>query len=300
MSAPPIVHHVSASDPRGVLHHALRCGSFPATFWRFRGLVWNFFERDLMSRFHGSYLGVLWVLVQPLFMFAVYYTIFGLFLGPRGSDGAPDPRFPFWLFSGFILFSTFVEATSSALRIVVGNANLVKKVSFPCELLPLTPVLSAMVVYLVGCALLAAVGIPLGQVHVGVELLVWPVVFALLVVMSLGVALLLASCYVFMRDLMQLYGLLTTALFFLSPIFWFPDLPARQLGAGVLDWLVVNPVYNLLLCQRLTFGITTQELVPLVGGLGDNLWIATLFSLGLFALGYGVFISQKHKFADLI
>ena len=74
---------------------------FPALVWANRFMVQNFLRRDLMSRVNGSVLGLGWMLVRPLCMFALYYAVFGLVLGPRASDGGPDPSYAFFLFLGY-------------------------------------------------------------------------------------------------------------------------------------------------------------------------------------------------------
>jgi ABC-type polysaccharide/polyol phosphate export permease len=305
------VHHYSVADARkGLLRHAAASYRYPHDAWRARVLLWNFLRRSLLGRFRGSALGAVWVLVHPVFQFAVYFTVFGVLFSSRdlASEG-PDPLFAVYLFSGILIFGAIQESATAGLSSVLANGNLVKKVAFPCELLPLTPVLVAACVYMVGCAVLIAVGVAAGQVVLGWGLLAWPVLVAALALFCTGLGMLLGAANVFVRDIAHIWGIAVTAWFFLSPVFWRPPLVTQKLAdagfPGAVDLLVLNPAYSFLLAQRQVFGIggnlpadAQAELYP--HDLGTSLMFCVAWAAATFVLGYGFFMSRRHKFADLV
>lgn len=311
-----IIHRYDAAEPkRGLLFHGLLMFTYPSQAWQARGLVWNFFRRELLGRFRGSLGGIFWVLVQPLFQFAVFFFVFGILFGQRVSDdgkvgdGGPDPFFAVYLFAGIVLFNSLQEGSSRALTSIAENGNLVRKVVFPCELLPLTPVLVSLVVYVTASVVLLIVGLALGVVNIGWALLAWPLLLLCLVVFSIGLGLFLATAQVFARDVHHLWGVLSLAWFFMSPIFWSVELienAATRYGLeGISQFLVLNPAFCLLMTQRQVFGIGSTlpedqytQWFPL--GLGENLMICGLWAVVMLYIGFGFFMSRKHKFADLI
>ena len=256
-----------------------------------------FVGRELKGRFTDSLLGPLWVLLHPLFLFAVYFIVFTKVMGfDRGSVG-PE-HFAVYLFSGLICFHLITNATSGALGSIVGNSNIVKKVKFPCEVLPLVPVFVETVVFGIGLFVVFVVGFLLGQVQLTWSLLAFPWFVATLVLFSAGLGLVLANLEVFVRDVRQLWAILATAWFFLSPNFWSPSFLQQQGGliAEVLPW---NPAYHLLLAQRTMLGLGRPEL-GFTETVVHDLGIASIWAVAFLLLGYGTFMANKHKYADLV
>jgi lipopolysaccharide transport system permease protein len=284
---------------RGVLAHVLPLLGYPAVIWRNRYMVQNFFRRDLMGRFHGSFLGAWWMLVQPVFLFAVYYLIFGLLYGPR-TGGGPDVSFAIYLFSGVIVFHALIEASTTSCSIIVANGNLVKKVAFPSEVLPVPVAMTSLVLYFVGAVVCVACGLGFGVLGVGWSLLGVPLVMAVQFVFVLGLGLFLANANVFIRDISQLWRIISTAWMFLSPVFWYPSMLTERLGDSVLPQLLFhcNPAFPLIQAHRLALGGENPE-IGLTGFWG-HLGIAAAWALGFLILGYSTFVSSKHKYADVV
>ncbi len=310
-SSSSIVHHYSAETaPRGVLRHALWSYRYPSLVADSRILVWHFARRALLGRFRGSAGGLLWVLVQPVFQFLVYFFVFGYLFGGKGEGGAsPSVMFAVYLFAGVLLFGTIQESANQGLTAIVGNANLVKRVAFPCELLPLTPVLVAVAVYVVACGILLLFGGLTGVSALGWPMLAWPLLIVCLLVFCLGLGLILATVNVFVRDVSQLWPILSLAWFFGSPVFW----PASQVRPFLekiapdnpYDLLFLNPAYPLLAGQRLVFGVGADLDPAMRAGyiphsLGTVLAVGAGWAVLTFVIGYGLFMSRKHKFSDLV
>lgn len=308
----PVREFDSETARRGVLAFLGQCLDYPVLAVRHHDLVSNFFWRDLMGRFRGSFLGAGWTLVQPIFLFSVYFVVFGFLFSKPGSEASI--QFAIWLFSGIVAFNALQEATTAGCRSVLENGNLVKKVAFPAELLLLSPTLAGLVMHLVGLVVAIPAAFLLGQAHLGPEILLLPVALALQFVMVLGIGLLLAAVNVVVRDTSHLYGVLSMAWFFLSPLFYTPSLIRDKVdefaisqGATLADgWgdfavlvaTIVNPAHGLLLVHRQALGIGTPEL--LVTSLGFNLAVAAGWSVVFFAFGLAVFRSRKSRFSDLI
>ena len=303
-AARPLVKTVAAADAdKGVLRHLLPVVGYPTLMWRHRNLLLNFFRRELLGRFRGSALGIFWVLVHPLFMFAIYYFVFGYLFGKPGTGAAPSPQYALYMFSGVIAFTALNEGSMRSCTSVVDNGNLVKKVAFPSELLPVPVIMVALMVYLVGAAVCLGVGLACGVLHPGWTLLLLPVVLLIQFALTLGLGMLLATCHVFARDTGHLWGILATAWMFLTPIFWFPASLQQTIGSGLASLCAWNPAYPLIEAHRLVLGAQDADINGVAvefGDLGSHLWHGALWALLFLVLGHGLFASRRHKFADLV
>lgn len=277
---------------------------YPRLLFEHRYLVQNFFRRELLGRFRGSLLGMVWVLVHPIFLFTIYYLVFGYLFGPKIDPAiGPDPHFAIYLFSGVIAFTSLNEGLTRSCTSVCDNGNLVKKVAFPSELLPVHSILIAQMVYLVGAVVCVAVGTWYGVLQPSWTLLLLPIVLLVQFVFTLGVGLLLATLQVFVRDTSHLWGILVTAWMFLTPVFWFPSQLEEKLGGSLGTILSWNPAYPLLQAHRIALGAVDVDLpgaVVRLGSIGEHLLHAGGWALLFLFLGHGVFFSRRHKFADLV
>lgn len=209
-----------------------------ASLWRNRSLILVSIKREVLGRYRGSFLGILWSFFNPLFMLAVYTFVFSVIFKARWSSGSDSKtEFALVLFAGMIVFNLFAECISRAPALIVGNQNYVKKVVFPLEVLPW-------------------IGLGAALFHGAVSLLVWliaygfffgvpqatvlylPLIFFPFVLFIMGLSWLLASLGVYLRDVGQFIGLIITMLMFISPIFF----PASALPEDYRPLLYINPL----------------------------------------------------------
>ena len=202
--------------------------SLAQSLWRNRQLILQMTKREVVGRYKGSAMGLLWSFLNPVFMLAVYTFVFSVVFKARwGVDGNESKtQFAIVLFVGMIVHSLFAEVLNRAPSLILSNVNYVKKVIFPLEILPVISMGAAIFHSLVSLVvLLIAFVIFNGYLHWTAIFI--PLVLLPLVILTLGFAWVLASIGVFLRDVGQTIGIVTTVMMFLSPVF-FRLLPCRK------------------------------------------------------------------------
>lgn len=262
----------------------------PFNAWlRHRSLTIELARRDVLGRYRGASFGLLWSLISPFFMLVVYTLAFGYILRARwpGTSGN-TADFAMLLFMGLIVHGFFAECLSRAPNVIVGNANLVKKIVFPLDVLPWTVVLSAMFHAIANSFVFVLLNLILrGEIHATVVL--WPLVMLPLAFLALGVVWLLSSLSVFLRDIGQITGVLATALLFLSSAI----VPVETLPETYQVVFRLNP---------LTFIIDQARQVAFWGQMPDwkGLGIYALGALFFAYVGFAVFQKTRRGFADVL
>lgn len=209
-----------------------------ASLIRNRGLIYSLIKRDISGRYQGSFLGIFWAIVNPIFMLLVYTFVFTVIFKSRWAGGTDSKiEFALLLFCGLIVFNMFAECINRAPVQITSNANYVKKVVFPLEVLPWvamgTSLFHALISFIVW---LVAYVIFIGAPPLTGFLL--PLVLLPLILLIIGVSWFLASLGVYFRDIGQLVIIFTTVLMFLSPIFY----PASALPESYHGFFMLNPL----------------------------------------------------------
>jgi ABC-type polysaccharide/polyol phosphate export permease len=188
---------------------------------RYRELFANLFRRDLQAKYRGSVLGLVWSLVNPIALMAVYLVVFGLLW--QGDD---IPYYPLYLLAGLAPWIFFGTSLQTGARSLIESADLVKKVRFPRQLVPFSVVATQLVTFaamLVILIVLSLVFVPDARPYVALSI----PLSALFVGLVAGVALLVASVNVLFRDVEHILAAALLPWFFLTPILWsFEQLPA--------------------------------------------------------------------------
>jgi ABC-type polysaccharide/polyol phosphate export permease len=183
---------------------------------RYRELFGNLFRRDLQAKYRGSALGVLWTIANPIMLMGVYLLVFSVVLKARFANVS---HYPLFLLSGLAVWTFFAAALQSATRSMLDNANLIRKIRFPRQLVPLSVVgahLVSFAVMLLLLLVLNAIVLPRAR---ATELLAIPLSLLVLGLVS-GLALALASLNVLFRDVEFIVAALLVPWFFLTPIIY--------------------------------------------------------------------------------
>ena len=257
--------------------------------WGNRELIKASAKREVLGRYRGSVFGLLWSFLNPLIMLAIYTFVFSVVFKARwhGRDESKI-EFALVLFAGLIVFNLFSECINRAPTLILNNPNYVKKVVFPLEILPVVALLSSLFHAVISLAVwllayMALVGLP----HVTVLYL--PMVILPLLLFVMGLSWALASFGVFLRDVAQFIGTVTTIVMFMSPIFYSADaLPAefRQL-------LFLNPLAPFI---EQTRNVLYWGKPPHLATLG----IYSLVSAAVAWLGFVWFQKTRKGFADVL
>lgn len=220
------------------IHYPATPSAMLGSLIRHRELLWDLVKRDFIGRYKGSMLGVVWSLFNPLFMLAIYTIVFSVAFKARWGAGEESKvAFAIVLFSGMIVHSFFAECLNRAPGLITSHANYVKKVVFPLEILPWMALLSALLHFLVSFGVLLVFCLLAGvAVHIGALLI--PIVLIPLILMMLGLSWIFASLGVYLRDLAQVMGMVTTVALFLAPVFY----PIESLPETYQALLAWNPI----------------------------------------------------------
>ena len=282
---------VFAGSDRGgrVKDHATSPIEMFRSLWRHRVLVYASAKREVIGRYRGSVLGLLWSFFNPLFMLAVYTFVFGVIFKSRWNPASDSKtEFALVLFAGLIVFNLFSECINRAPGLILANPNYVKKVVFPLETLSFVALLSAlyhMVISLVVwlAAYVVFFGVPQAT------MLLLPLVILPFGLFIMGLSWFFASLGVFLRDVSQFIGIAVMALMFLSPIFY----PATALPEASRHLLYANP---------LTPVIEMTRDVLFWGKLPDFILLSVywLASLVIAWLGFAWFQKTRKGFADVL
>lgn len=260
-----------------------------ASLWRNRSLIHASAQREVLGRYRGSALGLLWSFFNPLFMLTVYTFVFSVVFKARWNTGSESKtEFALVLFAGLMVFNLFAECINRAPGLIISNPNYVKKVVFPLEILPFVGLLSALYHMLISLSVwLVAYVIMTGLPHATVLLL--PLVILPFALFIMGLSWAMASLGVFLRDVSQFIGVVVTTLMFLSPIFY----PANALPEAYQHILYLNP---------LTPAIEMTRDVLYWGKLPDIAVLALYWlSTGAVAwLGFAWFQKTRKGFADVL
>jgi lipopolysaccharide transport system permease protein len=203
----------------------------------YRELVANLTVRDLKLKYKRSSLGVAWSLLNPLLMMAIYTVVFSVFLkAVKVHD--------YWalVLAGLLAWVFFANSVGSATTSFVNSANLISKVYFPIEALPIASVLAQFVNFLISLAILLVVLLVAG-IPIGPSIVLLPVILVAQLAFTIGLALLVATLTVYLRDLEHLIAIGLTALFYLTPVLYPLDAAALVPTAGrYLHYLEFNPL----------------------------------------------------------
>jgi len=261
---------------------------------RYRGLIQSLVARELKARYRGSALGFFWSFVNPLLLLVIYSVVFRYFLANRAEGIQPYALF---LFTGLLPWTWFSTALNESSGVLISSGNLIKKVLFPAEVLPIVSVLANMVHFFLGLPIL---GVFLGYYALfdaehklalhAAELIWLPVVIAVQLILTTGLALLLSALAVHFRDIRDIVANLLTFWFFATPIIYY-----WRMVPELKTWLNLNPFTHLAVSYQEILFFAENEF-------GHKWWLLALGagSIGVFLAGYWVFDRLRDSFAEAV
>ena len=251
----------------------------------YRELLANLTARDLRLKYKGSTLGVAWSLLNPLLMMAIYTAVFSVFL-----RAVTVPHYWALVLGGLLPWVFFSNSLTAATVSFIRAPNLITKIYFPIESLPIAAVLANFVNFVISLAILLGILAFVGLIGPSIVLL--PVILLAQLAITLGAAMALAAITVYFRDLEHLIVIAITALFYLTPVLYPLDPRALPAGAGkYIGYLKLNPLswvfdnYHSVLFYK-TWPDSTQFTLMLV---------LALVSL---TLGYFIFVTLRPRIPE--
>jgi len=261
-----------------------------ASLWRNRQLIWQMTRREVVGRYQGSVLGLAWSFFNPVLMLIVYTFVFSVVFKARWNVSGDESKtdFAIILFTGMIVFNLFAEIVNRAPGLIIYNVNYVKKVVFPLEILSWVALGSVLFHSLVSLFVLLLTQFILNH-SLPWTIVFFPLVLLPLILASLGAAWFLAAIGVFVRDVGQITGVITTILMFLSAVFY----PLSALPERYQNLLKLNPLVLI---------ITESRNVLIYGSLPDWSWLglALLMGLAIAFAGFWWFQKTRKGFADVL
>lgn len=253
---------------------------------RYRGLIQSLVARELKARYRGSVLGFFWSFINPLLLLLVYTFVFTVVL-PGGWDEKLGPRGLF-LFCGLLPWTWFSSSLLESSNVLMASGNLIKKVLFPAEVLPIVTVLANLMHFFFGLPILVAFLIYYRAPLQLSELMWFPVIILVQLLFTLALALVVSALTVHFRDIKDILANLLTLWFFATPIIY----PMSEAPPGARSFLNVNPFTHL--------AISYQELLFYDGPFGHWKWLLALGvgSVLLFLFGYFLFDRLRDTFAE--
>jgi lipopolysaccharide transport system permease protein len=249
-------------------------------------LIQTLVARDLKARYRGSVLGFFWSFINPLLLLSIYSFVFATVL-PRIDDDGLKP-YALFMFCGILPWTWFSSSILEASNVLISGGNLIKKVLFPAEVLPFVTVFANMVHFFLGLPILAIFLIYYQRPIDVLELLWFPVIIFVQLILLLGLSLFVSALTVHFRDLKDILGNLLTFWFFATPIIY----PMSQAPEGYHWLLNLNPMTHL--------AISYQEVLFYIGPHGHWKWLMALLvaSVFVFLSGYFVFDRLRDSFAE--
>jgi lipopolysaccharide transport system permease protein len=251
--------------------------------FRYRVLIQSLVVRELKARYRGSVLGFLWSFINPLLQLVIYWFVFSYIMPTRGSAGM-DP-YALFLFIGILPWTWFSSSLLESSAVLITSGNLIKKILFPAEVLPIVVVLANLVHFILGLPILLGFLVYYGKIHA--TLVFFPAVVLLQLILTLGICLFLSALAVHFRDVQNIIANVVMLWFFASPVIY----SYLTMSPSIQRWLNYNPMTHILVGYH-------QSLFT--GSMGHWPWLLVMFPAALvtFLVGYYFFDRVRETFAE--
>lgn len=247
-------------------------------FQKFRPLLSELIARDIKTKYRKSILGVLWTILNPLFMMIVLSVVFS------NLFKFDIEYFPVYLLSGQLIFNFFSESTTNAMGAIIANGPLIKKIYVPKYMFVISRIFSSSINLLASFTALIFVMLAM-RVDLHYTVLLVPIPLIFIIFFSLGIGLILSAIAVKFRDIVHLYSVFVTALMYLTPVIY----PMSILPEWLEKIVLINPITNILIMFR---DVMMSNTVPSI----TSIVIAIIETAIALALGLYVFYKSQDTF----
>jgi len=252
--------------------------------WRFRELLLIFTWRDIKVRYKQTFLGVAWVILQPL----VTMFVFTVFFGKLAKIPSGNLPYQLFVFIGLVFWTYFSTALTSASNSFVENANIIKKVYFPKEILPISSVITATVDFGINLCVLSILTFYFGFRPSPIILIIAPISIFITILSASGLGFFLASVNVKYRDVRYILPFFIQMLLFLTPVIY----GSFSVRDSIRGFLLINPLTGVIESMRVAISGT--------GTIEYKLLLISFFGASIiFVLGLLYFKSTERFFADI-
>lgn len=254
-----------------------------------KALLSELVRTDFKLRYQGSVLGYAWSLLKPLLMFAILYVVFVKFL----RIGGDVPHYPIYLLLGIVLWNFFTEMTGQSLGSIVGRGDLIRKIKIPRWIIVVSASVSALINLGLNLVVIAVFMI-FNSVDLTWNLLLFPLNLLQIYALALGVSFFLAAAFVKLRDISNVWDVVTQAGFYITPILYPLSIISNELFQKLL---LLNPMAQAI--QDARYNVATQETVTtwsLLGGWAA--FIPIVLVMLTIALGAWYFRRESKTFAE--
>ncbi len=261
---------------------------------KYRHLVWNLAIKDIKVRYRSPMLGFLWAIIIPLVTVLIYKFIFSTILKTQIEN------YPFFIYLMTAIFpwTYFSASINDAVGCILNNRDLIKKTYFPRQIIPVSVVLANLLNFL-PALIVMLLFLFFFRIKFTILILLLPVIILLQTLLTIGLALILASLQIIMRDIRYIVELLLMAWLFLSPAFYSLEAVAN-FSKIFFKFYLLNPFVGLFNLYRIAFlkGYA-KTLPPEVNVFGLSVW-TFIVSIAIFFLGFLIFKKYESRFSDLL
>jgi len=253
--------------------------------WEFKDLLFFLIRRDLKVRFQQTFIGVLWIVLQPLIQMLIFFVIFGI-LVKVPTDGIPYPVF---YLSGYVVWQLFLQIVNSSATSLLGNITIITKIYFPRLTLPLSTMIGAVIDFLVSFSLLL-VFLLANNYPFTDRFLLLPFLVLLTMIFSEGVGLLFGALMVIFRDTKNLLGFILQIWMYITPILY----PMTIVPEKYKLFFFINPLTGLVDAFRWVF-LGTNSLPSL-----EYFLVSSVMAVIILLIGMMAFRSMENRIADVM
>ena len=248
--------------------------------YNYRELLKTNVKKEIRGRYKNSILGVMWSFLNPLLQLAVYAVIFGALLA------GGDPTYHIYICVALIPWTYFTTAITQSAFTVIGNGDIIKKVYFPREILPISVVTSGAVNFIISTIIILVFLFAAG-LGISKYILLYPFILFIQYLLLIGIAFIVSSITVYFRDLEHIIGVVLMAAFYGTPIVY----KLEQLPANLQVLMKLNPMTHLINAYRDIFYYQQMPSLKILG-------ILLLIAVGLTVIGYFIFKKLQKGFAE--